>query len=739
MPPKAAPSDRIDEKLILQSLQEEPRSLRDLAKALGLPSSARKYLQHQLHAMVEHGAVVLIKGGLFAPGETKSRRPGLTGRVVQKQADYAFVIPEEPGQSDIYVVASDLLGALPDDTVEVRVLSGSTGTRRQGKVIRVIKRGRERIVGTFRLERKVGLVRPDGLAFVPDFLIPTEDQKNARPGEKVVAQITAWPEGYVPGRGKVMEVLGAPDRVGVDITVIVRKYNLPEHHSEEAVEEARRISREPGAEAIAGRLDLRAQRIVTIDGDDARDFDDAVSCEDRPGGGWRLGVHIADVSYYLQENSVLDLEARDRGTSVYLPDRVLHMLPEPLSCGVCSLVPGKDRLTVSAYMDVEPDGTIAHTEFFRSVIHSQGRLTYNGVEAVISGKSGELPASEFKPELLRLNQVAHAIRRDREKRGSLDFDLPEPKVILGPDGHVETIAKRISLASHRLIEDCMIAANEAVARFLTRTDTPALYRVHDQPSGDKYEELMEFVKAYGYRFESGAPREASLAFQKLLRSWQGKPEATLLNMVLLRSLKMAVYTPRNIGHFGLASSCYTHFTSPIRRYPDLIVHRVLTARLAGVLSPQVRAGWVERMPGWGTQLSEAERRAERAEREAVSVKQAEFMQERVGEVFSGTITNITNFGFFVELNDVFVEGLVKLGSLGDDYYVFHERERRLIGERHRRTFKLGDPVTVQVMRVNKEEGLVDFAIYAEAGTKRRQGSFRPRSTRPPRNIRRKRR
>jgi ribonuclease R len=450
-----------------------------------------------------------------------------------------------------------------------------------------------------------------------------------------------------------------------------------------------------------------------------------------------LGVHIADVSHYLRERTALDQEVRERGTSVYLPDRVLHMLPEPLSTGVCSLVPDRDRLTVSAFMDVEPDGQVSHAEFFRSVIHSAGRLTYNWVEKVLTGQNDDNPAQDFKPELLRLHQASLAIRRDREHRGSLDFDLPEAKVVLGADGRVAAIEKRVSLSSHRLIEDCMIAANEAVARFLARTDTPSLYRIHDKPSGDKFDELLEFLKAYGYRLEAGSPRSASLAFQRLLASWQGKPEAPLLNMVLLRSLKLAVYSPRNVGHFGLASSCYTHFTSPIRRYPDLVVHRVLTERLAGPLSAKARAEWTERLPGLGEQLSEAERRAEKAEREAVRVKQAEFMLGHVGEVMAGKITNITNFGFFVELDEVFAEGLVKLGSLGDDYYVFHERERTLRGERHHRMFRLGDPVNVQVLRVNREEGQVDFVLQAEGIARRRPAT--PWSRQAPKKFRRKRR
>jgi ribonuclease R len=736
---KAHPAGPWDESAVLGALSQGPKSLRDLARELNVPATGRAHFQQQLQGMLSRRRLVQVKGGFFALGEkTPAPLAGtLTGRVVQKQAEYAFIIPREAGEKDLYVASADLADALPDDVVEARVLPGSTGTRRQAKVVRVVTRAHERLVGTFRRERRLGYLRPVGMPFVREFLIPAEEQREARDGNQVVAQVTSWPEGYVAGRAKIIEVLGDADEPGVDVTIIVRKYGLAESFSEEAEDQARRLAREPGEAELMGRLDLRAMPIVTIDGEDARDFDDAVSCEEKPGGGWRLGVHIADVSHYLREHTPLDREARERGTSVYLPDRVLHMLPEPLSTGVCSLVPGRDRLTVSAFVDIEPSGAAGATEFFRSVIHSAGRLTYNWVEKVLTGSTEDNPAQDFKAELLRLHRASLAIRKDRERRGSLDFDLPEPKVILGPDGRVAAIEKRVSLSSHRLIEDCMIAANEAVARYLTRTETPALYRIHARPSGEKFEELLEFLKAYGYRLEDGSPRHASLAFQRLLAAWAGKPEAQLLNMVLLRSLKLAVYAPGNIGHFGLASPCYTHFTSPIRRYPDLVVHRALTTRLAGPLSPKVRAEWVERMPGLGEALSDAERRAEKAEREAVRVKQAEFMQSRVGDVFAGRITNITNFGFFVELDEIFAEGLVKLGSLGDDYYVFHERERLLKGERHHRVFRLGDPVQVQVLRVNREEGQVDFRLYGENEGKR--GQLRHPRHPVPRRFPRKRR
>jgi ribonuclease R len=739
---------------ILRRLGEKPYSLRQLLKALHLHAGQRTEFNRAIQVLVNEGRVARVKGGLLAATQPQDL---IVGRISRKRLDYALLLPEHGEEQELFVDAGDLGDALPDDTVSARLLIGGRSGRdgrRPARVVRVLKRGHDRIVGTFHRQRQFGVITPENIRFTPDFAVPQEAAGAAKDGDKVVAAITAWPEGYVPGRAKIIEVLGQPDKAGMDITVIVRKFELPFAYSEAALAEARRVAQEPGPAETAGRTDLRDRRIVTIDGEDARDFDDAVDCQDRPGGGWRLGVHIADVSHYLPESTALDLETRERGTSVYFPDRALHMLPEPLSTGVCSLRPQVDRLTVSAILDVDPDGTVSHAEFFRSVIRSAARLTYNQVQHVLDedGKGGNQPAAgkaldlppalpyqvqdldqeeiysaepamepqdgpnpadEFRVELRRLHQAAQALRRERERRGSLDFDLPEPKVILDQAGRVVTIQRRVQKASHRLIEDCMIAANEAVARYLARTDTPTLYRVHEPPAGEKFEELQQFLKAYRYELGPFSPRDAARAYQKLLRSWQGKPEEPVLNMALLRSLKLAVYQPRNLGHFGLGSRCYTHFASPIRRYPDLIVHRTLTARLAGPLPARKLSEWRERMPVWGEQLSFAERRAEKAEREAVAMKQAEFMADKLGEVFAGTISTVTNFGFFVTLEEHFVEGLVKLGSLEDDYYIFEERQRTLIGERHRRIFRTGDKVTIQVMRVNKEEGWVDFALYGQ--------------------------
>ncbi len=688
-----------------------------------------------LKRMVASGQIIRRRGGLYSAPQSARL---MTGRLVQTRPGFAFVVPDQAGGTDVYVPASDMKNAVPDDRVEIQVISGFRGNRLRGKVIRILKRARENITGTFNINRGKGWIKADGWSFMRKFFISPGRQGKARDGDQVVAKVDVWPTESTPGRANIIEVLGSRDRPGVDITLIVRRFGLPDKFSSAALAQARETAQEPEEAVYTNRKDLRQELILTIDGEDARDFDDAVSCRARPGGGWRLGVHIADVSYYVAAGTVLDREAYERGTSVYLPDRVLHMLPEELSCRVCSLVPDRDRLTVSAGMDIEPDGKIVHAEFYRSVIRSRARLTYNGVEEVLqdSRKSGN-PAWDFIPELKLIYCAAQALRARRQTRGSLDFDLPDSRIVLGSDGRVKTIEKQVQLASHGLIEDCMIAANEAVAGYLARTDTPALYRVHEPPGGEKLEALKEMLRAYGYALKPGKSRESSRGFQELLLSWQGRPEASVLNTALLRAMKQALYAPKNLGHFGLASPCYTHFTSPIRRYPDLIVHRKLTERLEkGAWSGGRRVDMVERMSAWGEQLSIAERRAEKAEREAVKVKQVEFMQGKVGEVFAGLITTVTNFGFFVELEEHFVEGLVRAGSLEDDYYYFEDRKRYLAGVNTGREFHTGDRVMIKVMDVDRDEMRVIFMLHEDKPRHEKRARKNPPRVMPQRRRKR---
>ncbi len=718
----------VDEEKIIAALRQKAQSPRQLLRSLGLPASRRRGVSDGLQTLLATGRIVQGRGGVYSLSKPARK---LTGRIQQTQPGFAFLIPNDEGEADCYISGPDLGDALPDDVVEARLIfqgkrPGQPGSRRRAQVLRVVRRARATLVGKLRKWQKRYWLQPEGVPGIGDFMLPDGLPAGGQAGDKAVVRVTGWPEGMRPGQAEVIEVLGSEQDPGVAITALIRRHELPDRFTKTAREEARCLAREPGPDALAGRLDLRQDVIVTIDGADARDFDDAVSCRAED-NGWRLGVHIADVSHYLASGTPLDLEVRERGTSVYLPDRVLHMLPEPLSCGVCSLVPDQDRLTLSAFMHVSPDGLVTKTEFHRSVIHSNARLTYEGVEKVLSSQdAGEDAAGRFVPELKQLHEVAQALRGRRNTRGSLDFDLPDPRVVLGPDGRVQTIEKRESLQSHRLIEDCMIAANEAVARFLLRLNMPTLYRVHEPPEGEKFESFREFLAVYGYRVEKGKPKNASRAFQKLLQAWEGKPEAPVLNMALLRAMKMAVYAPTNLGHFGLASDCYTHFTSPIRRYPDLIVHRMLTERLGtGILSGARRNRLQAQMERWGEDLSQLERRAEKIEREAVKMKQMEFMAGKIGETFAGVITHVTNFGFFVELAEPFVEGLVRAADLADDYYMFDEHRYELQGTNHGRTFSLGLAVSVQVAGVEREKNRVIFALRDPAG---------PGTTGPQRNT-----
>jgi len=737
MPRKKSGKKSIDPAQILHLLEENPCSPRRLLREMVLPPGRRAELVNILMKLIEEGKIIRMRGGLF--GIPKSVKI-IKGRFVQTQPGFAFVIPAHESEPDLYIPGSGIKDAMPNDEVEVRVVSQirrrkERAFRRQAQIIRILKRANEQIVGCYVQTQGRGLIQPDGMSGLHEFIVPGNKNKGAKNGEKVVAKVTIWPNRDWPGQAEIIEVIGPAADPGVGITAIVRRYQLPENFSPAALAQARQVARLPDPSVYTQRLDLRERMVVTIDGADARDFDDAVSCEENSEGGWHLGVHIADVSYYVKTGTRLDLEARERGTSVYLPDRVLHMLPEPLSCGVCSLVPDQDRLAVSVFMDVEPDGKISCTTFYRSVIRSQARLTYDWVEEVLTKPATNNPATPFSQTLKQLHAVAKALRARREARGSLDFDLPDPRVVLGADGQVQTIEKREQLASHRLIEDCMIAANEAVAEYLRRKDVPSLYRVHEAPAGEKLEEFQEFLEAYGYSLKIGRPRQAAKVFQRLVKSWQGKPEADILNMALLRAMKLAVYAPKNIGHFGLGSACYTHFTSPIRRYPDLIVHRMLTEQLEKkVLAGERRNTLQAQMATWAEQLSTAERRAEKAEREAVKLMQIEFMTRKIGECFEGTITTVTNFGFFVELKDHFVEGLVRAADLRDDYYYFEEQRRFLQGVNSGRIFRIGQSVRIRVERIDPLEQRVIFTLPDELPTAKTSSRRNP-----PRLVRKSRR
>jgi ribonuclease R len=575
--------------------------------------------------------------------------------------------------------------------------------------VQVLERAQKRLLGTYdELNGKPYLVPMDARISA----IPLKPGAHAERGKVVAAEISRYGTAMSPPEAQVVKVMGDPDDPEVQAQSIVFRYGLSTSFSDQVQRETSRIAYSIPPEEISRRIDLRGLPIVTIDGENARDFDDAVHVR-KQGENYELYVSIADVAYYVAGETALDQEAYARGTSVYFPDRAIPMLPEALSNGICSLNPNEDRLTKTVCIEFNTRGEVCRSRFFNSVIRSHQRMTYTNVRRILVDRDAELLAyyGTLVDQFQLMEELALLIYERRKARGNLDFDLPEAEIILDLQGMPENIVRAERNIAHRIIEEFMIAANEAVARHLTEKDLPTLYRVHEGPDQEALEALAPFLLSLGYRLPQKKDNIAPSEIQRLLESARGKPEERMLNRVLLRSMKQAVYQPENIGHFGLASTCYTHFTSPIRRYPDLIVHRMLDKVLRGEkLKPNQHADWLRQLQEAGKHTSERERHAMDAEREMVDLKKAQFMMNKMGEEFTGFITSLANFGFFVELDACFIEGLVKLSSLTDDDYAYYEKEYVIKGRRHDRKFRLGDNVRVKVARINAFRSEIDFEL-----------------------------
>ncbi len=534
----------------------------------------------------------------------------------------------------------------------------------------------------------------------------------------VDVEIEMYPDRDQRARGRVIETLGFIWEPGVDIEVVIRKYKLPHQFPDEVLADAEKIPSEIGPSEIEGRRDLRDREIVTIDGESARDFDDAVEVNRLPNGNWQLGVHIADVSHYVPEGSAIDREAYERATSVYFPGRVVPMLPERLSNGICSLNPQVDRLTMSVLMEIDSEGRVVDKEFFRSVIRTRERMTYTDVNQIIDGPGPEL-RERYEPLLDlfdRMAQLYRILRSRRSRRGSLDFDLPQHEVLLTEQGEIESITALARNDAHRLIEEFMLAANETVAQHLFFASQPAVYRNHAAPDLAKLEDLKNLLQEFGYKLKGNLEEIRPAELQRILRKVEGTPEEQLLSELILRSMKRAVYSPECQGHFALAFEQYTHFTSPIRRYPDLIVHRQLGDLIRrGALHGQEREAKESYHVTAAMHSSEQERRAEAAEREVMEWKKVIFMLDKVGETFAGRVTGVAPFGLFIELEEHFVQGLVPIASIGGDYWQYLDREHRLKGERSHREFRLGDPVVVEVVEVDEDRRQIELRLKEAAG------------------------
>jgi len=580
----------------------------------------------------------------------------------------------------------------------------------EGEVVRILKRANKTVVGTFESSRYFGFVVPDDTRISGDIFIPKDEFNNAKSGYKVVAEIVKWPEKRRNAEGRIIEVIGDKDDPGNDIVSIIKAYELKEEFPEEVIRQAEAIPDVVSEDMIKGRRDLRNLRMVTIDGEDAKDLDDAVSIEVLPNGNYRLGVHIADVSYYVTENSPLDKEALKRGTSVYLVDRVIPMLPKKLSNGICSLNPKVDRLAFTVMMDIDRKGKVIDHEIFESVINIDERMTYTNVYKILVEKDEELIKryEYLVDDFQKMQELALILRQRRFERGAIDFDFEEAKIILDEKGKPVDIKRYEITIANKIIEEFMLVCNETVAEHFFWANVPFVYRIHEDPDPEKIESLAEFVHNLGYTLK-GINKIHPKALQQLLEKIKGKNEERIISTVMLRSLQKARYSSNNAGHFGLAAKYYSHFTSPIRRYPDLIIHRIMKDYLKGRMDEQ-REEYLERnLPEIAKQCSERERAADEAERETEDLKKVEYMKQHEGEIFTGIISGVTSFGMFVELENT-IEGLVRLSSMDDDYYVFNEKMYCLMGERTRKIYRIGDEVRVQVARADVPTRQIDFVL-----------------------------
>jgi len=681
----------------------------DIAQALHVHSTQRKELRRVLQELIVGGQIVKLDRRHYS---LPSPAQVIVGRVQAHRDGYGFLIPEDSRLPDIFLGKREVRDLMHRD--RVALLLDKKGRSRSGRprALAVLERAHRRIVGRYEVGAKFDFVTPDDYRLYQEIRIPKRAAGGATGNKIVLAEITRYPTKKEGPEGRVLKVLGDPDDPRLDSEIIIHKYDLPDAFSPAVLEEALAIPPKIAAEEIIARVDLRGLNFFTVDGETARDFDDAIAISRQAGGRLQLWVSIADVSHYVKEGSNLDKEAFHRGTSVYFPERALPMLPPHLSNGICSLNPAEDRLCMTAAMEFDGQGEIINVNFFPSVIHSQARLTYTLVKEMLLTDNRQIMARypSVYEDLRTMAELCAVLRARRMERGSIDFDLPEPEVVLDIQGQIEEIVRAERHIGHQIIEEFMIATNEAVARFLTQERSPAVHRVHEAPDEKKVEEFKEFVAHLGYHF-SPRGKLRPKAFQQLLEQARGKPEEKSVNYLLLRSMKQAHYSEKGLGHFALASAHYLHFTSPIRRYPDLIVHRILKEVLRpGKMTEKRRQRWQNRLPEIADHSSQRERVAMEAEREALERKKVQFMRDKVGQEFNGYISGVLPFGIFVELEDFFIEGLVHLTRLPEDRYQFVERKHMLIGERSRKSFRLGDRVRVRVDAANLERRQVDFSL-----------------------------
>ena len=695
-------------KAMLVSLMNEeayvPMKLKELAILLNVPKEQREELKQVLNLLLAEGKISVSKKGKFGKAEAFA----LVGVFSGNARGFGFVAIEGQ-EEDVFIPADRTGGALHGDKVQIVIDSERRGGRPEGTVVRILEHANETLVGTYQKGKGYGFVVPDNQKISKDIFIPQGCDQGAVSGHKVMVKIRDFGEkkGKKP-EGVITEILGHIHDPGVDILSIVRAYNLPEDFPGAVKNQLKQVPDEVKKDSWAGRKDLRDLPTVTIDGEEAKDLDDAISIE-RAGDGYRLGVHIADVSHYVQEHTPLDEEAFKRGTSVYLVDRVIPMLPHKLSNGICSLNEGEDRLALSCLMEIDSQGNVTGHEIAETGIRSDRRMTYTAVNAIVTDHDPQVTAeyAEFAEMFLLMKELADILRKKRHARGSIDFDFPESKIVLDEKGKPLEIKAYERNAATRIIEDFMLLANETVAEDYFWQELPFLYRTHDKPDEDRMKRLGTFINNFGYVLRMPGGQVYPKEIQKLLDKVEGTPEELLISRLTLRSMKQAKYTTENTGHFGLAARYYTHFTSPIRRYPDLQIHRIIKESLHGGLTGKRISHYEKILPQVAVQTSALERRADEAERETDKLKKVQYMERFIGQEFEGVISGVTSWGFYVELPNT-VEGLVHISELRDDYYVFLEERYELSGEMTGKTYKLGQTIRVQLTGCDRFSKTIDF-------------------------------
>ena len=686
-----------------------PLKKEELALIFDIHPTEMPMFYNFLEELEEDGYIGKTKKGKIASPKSMGY---FVGKFVAHRKGFGFVESDEEYIQDLFIPAADVNGAMHNDRVVAEITKPATDERRaEGAIIKVLEREITKVVGEFQSNKTFGFVIADEKKFNQDIYIPKKYFSGAKDGDKVVVQITIWPQAGRKPEGKIIEVLGPKGEKEVEILSIIRAHGLPEEFPKKVLEEAQKVAVPIPQEEIDRRLDIRDLNIFTIDGEDAKDLDDAISIERLSNGNFKLGVHIADVTHYVHEKSKLDKEALKRATSVYLVDTVIPMLPKTLSNGVCSLNPHEDKLTLSVFMEIDRKGNVKQYDIKETIINSKARMTYTEVSDILENDDEELKAkySHVAEDFKTAEVLAKILMERRSRRGAIDFDFPEAKIILTPEGKVSDIKEYERRISNRIIEEFMLITNETVAEHYFWLNIPFVYRIHETPSPEKMQELGKFVSTFGYTIKGDLEEVHPKALQSIISAIKGKREEEAISTIMLRSLKQARYSPECSGHFGLAAQYYSHFTSPIRRYPDLQIHRIMKEHLNNKINKKRQEQLVNIVDYASTQSSERERAADLAERDVKDYYKAVYMEDKVGEEFDGVVSSVTSFGMFIELPNT-VEGLSRLANMGDDYYIYDEMTYTIIGERTRKTYRIGDPVRIKVANVNVDLREIDFKI-----------------------------